>query len=131
MGRPFWDLFSSLCGPTTTVRHQGVPRERESRVRRGWGQSQHCLNNEVECVDKFICLICVWHAIFKFAPSPKPATARVATHSFPPHSLSPSAYPRDAACCVERRISSTCSAMGSNMGNGSARNYAGLPSSGI
>lgn len=97
----------------------------------GWGQSQHCLNNEVECVDKFICLICVWHAIFKFAPSPKPATVRVATHSFPPHSFSRSAYPRDAACCVERRISSTCSAMGSSMGNGSARNYAGLPSSGI
>lgn len=106
-------------------------REEERRVRRGVGESQHCLNNEVECVDKFICLICVWHAIFKFAPSPKPATARVATHSFPPHSFSRSAYPRDAACCVERRISSTCCAMGSSMGNGSARNYAGLPSSGI
>lgn len=31
------------------------------------------LNNEVECVDKFICLICAWHAIFKFATSPKTA----------------------------------------------------------
>lgn len=66
-----------------------APRRAQREGGRGGSGGRGCLNNEVECVDKFICLICVWHAIFNFAPSPKPATARVATASFPPHCLTP------------------------------------------
>lgn len=67
---PLWLRLRLRLGEAQLRLEGGGKRER-GRERRAY---ELRLNNEVECVDKFICLICVWHAIFKFATSPKTAT---------------------------------------------------------